>query len=124
MLFVVCILSWGEVLEDVEHVFRRSFHVFRGSSFGLLFSGFALCVPMAWSPSCLPCEESVRALLSSDLVFVLCWTFDHLWSLWCFIVDFSFIFHIVTVCVVNALIKGRLRTRSVRGPEWSLLSDE
>ena len=56
------------------------------------FGGFALCVPMAWSPSCLPCEESVRALLSSDLVFVLCWTFDHLWSLCCFLVVFSFFF--------------------------------
>ena len=32
------------------------------------FGSFALCVPTAWSPSCLPCEESVRALLSSDLV--------------------------------------------------------
>ena len=39
------------------------------------FGGFALCVPMAWSPSCLPCEESVRALLSSDLVSVLCLDF-------------------------------------------------
>ena len=39
------------------------------------FGGFALCVPTAWSPSCLPCEESVRALLSSDLVSVLCLDF-------------------------------------------------
>ena len=72
------------------------------------FGGFALCVPTAWSPSCLPCEESVRALLSSDLVSVLCWTFDHLWSLFCFVVDFFFLFHMVTVCVVNALIKGEI----------------
>ena len=63
------------------------------------FGGFALCVPMVWSPSCVPCEESVRALLSSDLVSVLCWTFDHLWSLFCFVVDFFFLFHMVTVCV-------------------------
>ena len=35
------------------------------------FGGFALCVPMAWSPSCLPCEESVRALLSSGSCFCL-----------------------------------------------------
>ena len=26
MLFVVCILSWGEVLGDVEHWFRGSLH--------------------------------------------------------------------------------------------------
>ena len=51
MLFVVCILSWGEVLEDAEHVFRGSLHVFRGSlhvfrgtSFGLLLWWFcSLC---------------------------------------------------------------------------------
>ena len=85
---------------------------------------FAFCVPMAWSPSCLPYEESVRVLLSSDLVSVLCLAFDHLLSLWFFVVVFSLIFHMVTMCVVNALIKGRLRTRSVRGPVWSLLSDE
>ena len=71
------------------------------------FGGFALCVPMAWSPSCLPCEESVRAL-SQVILFVLCLAFDHLWSLCCFVVASSFIFHIVTVCVVNALIKGEI----------------
>ena len=72
------------------------------------FGGFALCVPTAWSPSCLPCEESVRALLSRDLVLVVCWIFDHLWSLFCFVVNFFFLFHMVTVCVVNALIKGEI----------------
>ena len=58
-------------------------------------------------------------MLSSDLVFVLCLAFDHLLSLWFFVVAFSFIFHMVTMCVVNALIKGeiedqeRLRTSVV-----------
>ena len=54
------------------------------------FGGFALCVPTAWSPSCLPCEESVRVLLSSDHVSQV------------------IMFHIVTMCVVNALIKGEI----------------
>ena len=43
------------------------------------FGGFALCVPTAWSLSCLPCEESVRALLSSGSLSCV-WTFDHLRS--------------------------------------------
>ena len=53
-------------------------------------------------------------LCSQVILFLSCvWTFDHLRSLSYFVVDFSFIFHMVTVCVVNALIKGRLRTRSI-----------
>ena len=72
------------------------------------FGGFALCVLTAWSPSCLSCEESVRALLSSGSCWSCVWTFDHLRSLSCLVVDFSFLFHMVTVCVVNALIKGEL----------------
>ena len=48
-------------------------------------------------------------LCSQVILFLFCvWTFDHLWSLCCFVVDFSFIFHMVTVCVVNALIKGEI----------------
>ena len=48
-------------------------------------------------------------LCSQVILFLSCvWTFDHLWSLSCFIIAFSFIFHIVTVCVVNALIKGEI----------------
>ena len=47
------------------------------------------------------------------------WTCDHLRSLSCFVVDFSFIFHMVTMCVVNALIKGEIedqeRPRPVDG---------
>ena len=35
------------------------------------FGGFAICVPMAWIPSYLPCEESVRVLLSSGSCFCL-----------------------------------------------------
>ena len=62
------------------------------------FGGCALCVPTAWSPACLPSEESARALLSSDLVSVLCWTFDHLWSLFCFVVVFSFFSYGDDVC--------------------------
>ena len=50
-------------------------HVFRGSSFGLLlWMVFSLCTDGV-EPFCLPCEESVRALLSSDLVSVLCLDF-------------------------------------------------
>ena len=78
------------------------------------FGGFDLCVPMAWSPYCLPCEESVRVLLSSDLVFVLCLAFDHLLSLFLFLCCFFFLFHIVTVCVVNALIKGEIEDQCGR----------
>ena len=85
-----------------------SLHVFRGSSFGSFLWWFCCLCTDGVEPFCLPCEESVRALLSSDLDFVLCLTFDHLWSLFCFGVDFFFIFHMVTVCVVNALIKGEI----------------
>ena len=43
------------------------------------------------------------------ILFLSCvWTCDHMRSLSCFVVDFSFIFHMVTVCVVNALIKGEI----------------
>ena len=74
------------------HWFRGSFHVLacvQGELCWIIaLVVFALCVPMAWSPSCLPCEESVRVLLSSDLVFVLCLAFDHLLSLWFFVVVF------------------------------------
>ena len=121
MLFVVCILSWGEVLEDVVHVFRGSLHVsmgslhvFRGSSFWFV-ALMVLLFMYRWHGALLASPVRSRYELCSQLIlFLSCvGTFDHLWSLCCFIVDFSFIFHMVTVCVVNALIKERSRTRVV-----------
>ena len=46
-------------------------------------------------------------LCSQVIMFLSCvWISDQLWSLCCLVVDFFFLFHIVTMCVVNALIKG------------------
>ena len=52
------------------------------------FGGFCSLCTDGVEPFCLPCEESVRVLLSSDLVSVLCLAFDHLLSLWFFVVVF------------------------------------
>jgi hypothetical protein len=51
--------------------------------------------------SCCPCLRGPRLVLSSDLVL----TFDHLFVIF---VCFFFFSELVTMCVVNALIKGEI----------------
>ena len=58
--------------------------------------------------SCLPCEESVRALLSSDHVSDLCLDFWSLVELVLFGCWFFSFFFIWWLCVVNALIMGEI----------------
>ena len=97
--------------EMFEHWFRGSLHEYACVQGELLWfvALVVLLFVYRWCGALLPpCEESVRALLSSDLVFVLCLAFDHLLSLCLFLCCFFFLFHIVTVCVVNALIKGEI----------------
>ena len=101
-------------------MFRGSLHVFRGSSFGLLLLVVLLFVYRRRGALLASPVRSRYELCSQVILFLSCvWTFDHLWSLFCFVVDFFFLFHMVTMCVVNALIKGeiedqeRSRTRVV-----------
>ena len=48
-------------------------------------------------------------LCSQVILFLSCvWISDHLWSLCCFVVNFLFLFHMVIMCVVNALIKREI----------------
>jgi hypothetical protein len=61
-----------------------------------------------------PCHRGPRLSLSSDLVF--CLAFDHLFEIFVRFFSFSFSYELVTMCVVNALIKGETEDRSVRGP--------
>ena len=127
MLCVVCILSWGEVLKDVVHVFRGEFACVQGELAcvqGELFWFVALVVLLfvyRWRGALLASPvRSWYELCSQVILFLSCvWISDHLWSLDCLVVDFFFLFHIVTMCVVNSLIKGeiedqeRSRTRVV-----------
>ena len=101
----VCSVSWSVC----THLFRGSLHVFRGSSFWLLLWWFcSLCTDgvepflpplwevgtsfaLKWSCSCLVLD--FWSLV--ELVLFRCWFF-------------FFLFHMVTVCVVNALIKGEI----------------
>jgi hypothetical protein len=41
--------------------------------------------------------------------------FDHLFEIFVRFFSFSFFYELVTMCVVNALIKGEIEDRSVRG---------
>ena len=84
-------------------------HVFRGSSFGSLLWWFLLFV-YRWRGALLASPVRSRYELCSQVIlFLSCvWISDHLWSLCCFVVDFFFLFHMVTMCVVNALIKGEI----------------
>ena len=101
------------------HWFRGSLHLLRGSFHvlacvqGELLWFIALVVVLfvyRWRGAFLAAPVRSRYELCSQVIlFLSCvGTFDHLWSLCCFVVDFSFIFHMVTMCVVNALIKGEI----------------
>jgi hypothetical protein len=84
------------------HMFRGSLHLFRGSF-----------------------QCGVCALLGLWLFFAFLWFWSwvELLCFYLFILSFSEI--LFALCVVNALIKGELRTRSVPVVDgWSLLSDE
>jgi hypothetical protein len=62
-----------------------------------------------------PCLRGLRLSLSSDLVLAFVrLLITCLSSL--FIFSFSFFYELVTMCVVNALVKGEIEDRSIRGP--------
>ena len=101
------------------HLFRGSLHLLRGSFHefacvqGELLWFIALVVLLfvyRWRGALLASPVRSRYELCSQVIlFLSCvWISDHLWSLCCFVVDFFFLFHIVTMCVVNALIKGEI----------------
>ena len=72
------------------------------------FGSFALCVPMAWSPFASPVRSRYE-LCSQVILFLSCvWLLITCGACVFLVVAFSFIFQIVTVCVVNALIKGEI----------------
>jgi hypothetical protein len=63
-------------------------------------------------PFCLTLRsQQFWATISVDLVL----SFDHLFDCLVHFFSFSFFSELVTVCVVNALIKGEIEDRSVRG---------
>jgi hypothetical protein len=53
---------------------------------------------------------------SSDLVLAFGLAFDHLFEFFSRFFSFSLFSELVIVCVVNALIKGEIEDRNVRGP--------
>ena len=91
------------------HLLRGSFHVLScvQEELSWFIALVVLLFVYRWRGSLLASPMRSRYELCSQVIlFLSCvWTFDHLWSLCCFVVDFSFIFHMVTMCVVNALIK-------------------
>ena len=111
MLFVVCILSWGEALGDFEHWFRGSLHEY-ACVLGEFLWFVALVVLLfvhRWRGALLP------PLWGVGTSFALKWScFCLVFGFWSLVelVSFSLLlflsFHIVTVCVVNALIKGEI----------------
>jgi hypothetical protein len=64
------------------------------------------------------CLRGPRLALSSDLVlaFGFCLAFDLLFEIFVDFFSFSFFYEVVTMCVVNAIIKGEIEDRRVRGP--------
>jgi hypothetical protein len=58
----------------------------------------------------------VRIALSSDLVFGFYMAFEHLFEIFVRFFPFSFFHELVTMCVVNELIKGEIEDQSIRGP--------
>ena len=83
-------------------------YVFRGRSFGSLLWWFLLFV-YRWRGALLASPVRSRYELCSQVI-LFCLVFGF-WSLVEFVVFrccFSFIFHMVTMCVVNALIKGEI----------------
>ena len=86
------------------HLFRWSLHLLRGSFHEFACVQGELCWFIAlvvllfvyrWRGALLASPvRSWSELCSQVILFLSCvWTFDHLWSLCCFVVDFSFIFH-------------------------------
>jgi hypothetical protein len=63
-----------------------------------------------------PCLRGPRLALASDLVFGFCLAFDHLFKIFVCFFSFYFFYELVTMCVVNALIKGEIEDWSIRGP--------
>jgi hypothetical protein len=55
-----------------------------------------------------PCLRGPKFALSSDLVFGFCLAFDHLFEIFVRFFSFSFFPELMTMCVVNALIKGEI----------------
>jgi hypothetical protein len=60
-----------------------------------------------------PCLRGPRLSHSSDRVFGFCLAFDHLFEFFVRFFSFSFFYELLTVCVVNALIKGEIEDQSV-----------
>jgi hypothetical protein len=55
-------------------------------------------------------------LLFQVILFGFCLAFDHLFEFFVRFFSFSFFYELVTMCVVNALIKGEIEDQSIRGP--------
>ena len=85
----------SELLLFGLHLLRGSFHVLACVQ-GELFWFIALVVLLfvyRWRGALLASPVRSRYELCSQVIFsVLCWIFDHLWSLCCFVVDFLLFF--------------------------------
>jgi hypothetical protein len=116
------------------HLFRGSLHSCFGSSVcrlnllcTLLFCRWCRALlphleeSAVWSILSRLCWAVALALGDWDLLFQViflcfCLAFDHLFEIFVRFFSFSFSYELVTMCVVNALIKGEIEDRSVWWP--------